>query len=148
MTTHTHVDQLRTPALVAYKHIVDRNVAAMASRAAALGCTLRPHVKTTKTVEGATLLTGGTKRRCVVSTLAEADFLADAGFDDIIYAVPLTPDKISAAAALTSRLESFHVMVDSLAAVRALEAAACSTSHGPTASGMGRNRLGPSAVAK
>lgn len=51
---------------------------------------LRPHVKTSKTVQAALLQTGGRKSKIVVSTLAEAAFYADAGFDDILYAVPIT----------------------------------------------------------
>ena len=47
-----------------------------------------------------------------MSTLAEASFLADGGFDDILYAVPLTPDKVDEVLALHSRLERFTVMVD------------------------------------
>lgn len=119
------IQQLRTPAYVCYRDVMERNIEKMTTRAESLGCVLRPHIKTTKTLEGAALLTGGTKRRCVVSTLAEATFLADGGFDDILYAVPLTPDKVGAAAELTARLEAFHVMVDSMASVKALAAASC-----------------------
>ena len=38
-------------------------------------------VQTAKTLQAATIQTGGTKRRVVVSTLAEAEFLARGGFD-------------------------------------------------------------------
>lgn len=34
--------------------------------------------------------TNGTKRRIVVSTLAEAEFFADAGFDDILFSIPIS----------------------------------------------------------
>lgn len=84
------------------------------------GCELRPHVKTTKTVEGALLQTGGSKRRITVSTLAEAGFFADAGFDDILYAVPLTVDKLPEAASLSRRLGAFHLIVDNRSTVDAL----------------------------
>lgn len=39
-------------------------------------------------------MTNGTKNCIVVSTLAEAEFFADGGFDDILYAYPFTQDKI------------------------------------------------------
>lgn len=58
-------------------------------------------------------MTGGTRRRIVVSTLAEARFFADGGFDDILYAYPLPFDKVEECAALAERLESFQVLVDS-----------------------------------
>lgn len=96
----------------------------MLERCAALGVSLRPHVKTHKTLEGALLQTGGTKRRIVVSTLAEAQFFAKGGFDDILYAVPITPDKLDEAAELTSRLEAFHIMIDHPAQVDAILARA------------------------
>lgn len=42
----------------------------------------------------AELQTGGTKKCMVVSTLLEAEVLADNGFDDILYGVTLSPDRI------------------------------------------------------
>ena len=92
----------------------------MLGNAEKMGCALRPHVKTHKTLEGALLQTGGRKSRIVVSTLAEAEFFAQGGFDDILYAVPLTPDKFPSAMALTESLEKFHVLVDSVEIVSQL----------------------------
>lgn len=43
--------------------------------------------------EGALVMTGGTKRKIAVSTIAEARFYADNGFDDILYAFPFSADK-------------------------------------------------------
>ena len=43
---------------------------------------------------GGVLATGGTKRCIAVSTLAEAEFYADHGFEDICYAVPITKDDL------------------------------------------------------
>ncbi|XP_053122453.1 D-threo-3-hydroxyaspartate dehydratase-like isoform X2 [Hemicordylus capensis] len=66
-------------------------------------------------------MTGGTRRRIVVSTLAEARFFADGGFDDILYAYPLPFDKLEECASLAERLESFHVLVDSSEALALLK---------------------------
>lgn len=44
--------------------------------------------------ECADIMTGGSRRCIVVSTLAEATFYADHGFDDILYAYPLPFDKV------------------------------------------------------
>jgi D-serine deaminase-like pyridoxal phosphate-dependent protein len=41
-------------------------------------------VKTHKTLEGAAIQTGGSKRGIVCSTLAEVRFFAAGGFDDIL----------------------------------------------------------------
>ncbi len=106
------VSDLRTPALLLYLDVARRNARAMLDRASALGVDLRPHVKTHKTREGAYLQTGGTKRRITCSTLAEVAHFGAAGFDDILYAVPITADKLPDAARLTRRLGTFHVMVD------------------------------------
>lgn len=117
------IDDLRTPALVCHRSVLVANAAAMRRRAESFGCTLRPHFKTVKTLEGADIATGGTRRRLTVSTLAEANFLANGGYDDILYAVPLTPDKVEEVLALHARLESFTVMVDHADQVQALLAA-------------------------
>ena len=106
------VSGLRTPAYLLYLDVATRNADRMLARAERLGCALRPHVKTHKTLEGGVLQTGGTRRRIVVSTLREAQFFANGGFDDILYAVPITPDKLADAAALTLQLDAFHIMVD------------------------------------
>ena len=59
-------DDLRTPTLVIDVGIAERNASLMLERARRLGCRLRPHVKTHKTVEGALLQTGGVKERITV----------------------------------------------------------------------------------
>jgi len=45
--------------------------------------------------EAGKLMTNGTKKRIEVSTLAEAEFFALGGFDDILYGRLFTPDKLS-----------------------------------------------------
>lgn len=114
------IADLRTPALVCVRSTLERNAERMRERAAVLGCELRPHMKTCKTVEAGHLATGGSRRRITVSTLAEAHFFAEAAFDDILYAVPLTADKVPEVLALHARLASFHVMIDHADQARAL----------------------------
>lgn len=119
-STRVDVDDLQTPCYVAYHAVVLRNAEHMLARAKRLGCRLRPHMKTHKTLEGGVIATGGTCRCITVSTLAEAEFFANGGFDDICYAVPITADKLPRAALLVERLEAFHVTVDHSSAVDAL----------------------------
>ena len=66
---------------------------------------------------------GGATGPITVSTLAEADAFADGGFRDITYAVPIAPsrEKISRAAEIAHRVERLSVLIDSDAALRALE---------------------------
>lgn len=108
-----------TPCYVGYLSIIQRNSERMLRRAQQLGCQLRPHMKTHKTIQGGILATGGTKRCITVSTLAEAEFYADAGFEDICYAVPITSEKLPRAAQLAKRC-TFHVCIDHPAALEAL----------------------------
>uniref|UniRef100_A0A8D0L963 D-serine dehydratase-like domain-containing protein n=1 Tax=Sphenodon punctatus TaxID=8508 RepID=A0A8D0L963_SPHPU len=105
--------ELPTPAFTVDIDVVKRNTQKMIERFQVLGVRLRPHMKTHKTLEGGNLMTGGTRRGIVVSTLAEARLFADGGFDDILYAYPLPFDKVEECAALTERLEAFQVLVDS-----------------------------------
>ncbi len=66
------------------------------------GVTLRPHLKTCKSVDVARVLTGGRDDAPVtVSTLAEAEYFAAAGFTDILYAVGMAPGKFERVARLT-----------------------------------------------
>ena len=114
------IDDLRTPCLVLQLDVAKRNIERMQARAEKLGCVVRPHVKTHKTLELGALQTQGTRRRIAVSTLAEAEFFAAGGFDDILYAVPITPDKLPEAAALTVALDSFHILVDNMIQLEAI----------------------------
>jgi D-serine deaminase-like pyridoxal phosphate-dependent protein len=71
-------------------------------------------------VEGALLQHGGEKGAICVSTMAEAEFFAAAGFEDITLAFPLDPAKIERAAALSRRIRSFAVLIDSPQALDAI----------------------------
>jgi D-serine deaminase-like pyridoxal phosphate-dependent protein len=64
------------------------------------------------------------KEGIVVSTLAELEFFGEAGFDDIMYGVPVTPDKLPQAAKWAARLSKFHIVgpVDDADAVRCANA--------------------------
>mgnify|MGYP006294570003 CR=1 FL=1 len=92
--------RLDTPCAIVHRALVERNAGAMRRRARELGVALRPHVKTHKTVEGARIQHGGAIGPVTVSTLAEARHLADAGFDDITWAVPPAPQRLGEAMAL------------------------------------------------
>ena len=94
------------------------------ARMLALGVPLRPHLKTSKCVEVARLMTGGSALGVVCSTLRECEHFADAGFTDILYGVPLEPSKLPRALALRQRLPALHLalMLDGLEGLAALEA--------------------------
>ncbi|KAK0134528.1 D-threo-3-hydroxyaspartate dehydratase [Merluccius polli] len=114
------ITELCTPAMVVDVDTVRRNAQRMIDRCQELGVQLRPHMKTHKTLECGDIMTGGTRRCVVVSTLAEASFYADHGFDDILYAYPLPFDKLESCAALSERLSLFQVLVDHPEALKLL----------------------------
>lgn len=89
---------LETPRLLLDRNRLERNAARMRERCAALGVTLRPHLKTAKSVEVARLAGGGAPGPVTVSTLAEAEHLAAAGWRDILYATAMAPAKVARAA--------------------------------------------------
>jgi D-serine deaminase-like pyridoxal phosphate-dependent protein len=114
--------ELTTPAFLVDAARTRANCDRMREKARASGVAFRPHAKTHKTVEIARMQHGGAAGPITVSTLAEAEFFADAGFGDITYAVPISPEKLARAAALAKRVERLNVLVDSERALRAIEA--------------------------
>jgi D-serine deaminase-like pyridoxal phosphate-dependent protein len=112
---------LQTPAFLVDRNIVEQNCAGMLRKAVASGVAFRPHVKTHKAAEIARMQHGGALGPITVSTLAEAEFFADAGFKDITYAVPVAPEKIDRAAALAQKIDTLNLLIDSESALQALE---------------------------
>ena len=113
---------LSTPAFLVDRTIVEQNCTRMRDKALASGVAFRPHVKTHKTIEIARMQHGGAIGPITVSTMAEAEFFADAGFRDITYAVPIAPEKLGRAAALAARIDRLNILIDSHSALQAVEA--------------------------
>lgn len=120
---------LETPRLLLDRARVERNAARMRERCDALGVALRPHLKTAKSVEVAQLAGGGKPGPVTVSTLAEAEYLAAAGWHDILYATAMAPAKVSRAARIQRETGTILLLaVDSVEA--ALMLAAQAAEHG------------------
>ncbi|MEO6488021.1 MAG: alanine racemase, partial [Thermoanaerobaculia bacterium] len=113
--------QLTTPAFLVDRTVVARNCERMRTKAAASDVIFRPHVKTHKTVEVARMQHGGGIGPVTVSTLAEAEQLAEGGFRDMTYAVPIAPEKLARAAGLAKRLDRLNILIDSRAVLQAIE---------------------------
>lgn len=103
--------EIPTPAFVIDRARLVRNLDRMRSKAARSSVVFRPHVKTHKSPEIAKLGFGGNTGPITVSTLAEAERFADAGFDDITYAFPIAIDKLERAASLARRIR-LHLLFD------------------------------------
>ncbi|MFI1035479.1 DSD1 family PLP-dependent enzyme [Streptomyces sp. NPDC020951] len=112
-TTRTLADP-DTPFAVVDAHKARLNVERLAARADRLGVTLRPHVKTAKSLDVAALMHDGDPPCPVtVSTLAEAEAFADGGYTDITYAVGIDPHKLPRVLALLRRGVTLRVLLDS-----------------------------------
>ena len=122
--------ELATPALLLDSTILERNCIAMAQRAAHHGVALRPHLKTSKSVEVARLATRGQAGGITVSTVAEADYFAANGFLDLTYAVGISTSKIEAldriqrthGARITLLVDRVEAVLSAAEQARALEA--------------------------
>ncbi len=109
----TTLDTPDTPFAVVDADRLDRNAARLRDHLDALGVPLRLHVKTSKSVEVTERVHG--HGPITVSTLAEAEHFADAGYRDILYAVGVDPHKLPRVAALLRRGVTLTVLLDSLA---------------------------------
>ena len=87
---------LPTPCLVLDEAKMMRNIDRLVVRAVSLGISLRPHLKTTKSVDVARRLLTGGHGPATVSTLAEAEVFAAAGVRDILYAVGIARRNLNA----------------------------------------------------
>lgn len=112
-----------TPFLALDRQKVKGNIERLRNRMASFGVPLRPHVKTAKSAEVARMVWDGENGPITVSTLAEAEAFADAGFFDILYAVGIAPDKLDRVLNLRRRGVDVTVLVDSVEQAEAVAAA-------------------------
>lgn len=114
---------LETPCLVLDADRMDRNIARLRERLAPLGVTLRPHLKTAKSIEVARRVMATPQGPATVSTLKEAEFFAEAGVTDIIYAVGIAPWKLAKVLELRTRGVDLAVILDTVEQAEAVAAA-------------------------
>ena len=91
----SRIGMLETPCLIIDAERMDRNIARLRGRLAPMGVPLRPHLKTAKSIVVAVRAMSSPQGPATVSTLKEAEFFAGAGVRDIIYAVGITPCKLT-----------------------------------------------------
>ncbi|MCD2442024.1 alanine racemase [Agromyces sp. SYSU K20354] len=117
-----------TPFLAVDVDRVDANIDRLRTRLDALGIPLRLHVKTAKSVDVAARVYPTGSGPITVSTLAEAEYFADAGYTDILYAVGIDPHKLQRAAQLFRRGVDLTLLLDSPAQAEAV-VAYCAEHH-------------------
>lgn len=115
------LESLLTPALILDEARMERNIARLRDQAERLGVTLRPHLKTAKSVDVAQRQAGAGP--ITVSTLKEAEVFFAAGHRDILYAVGISPDKLPRVQALRQAGCDLTVVLDSSAQAHAVAAA-------------------------
>jgi D-serine deaminase-like pyridoxal phosphate-dependent protein len=113
-----------TPALWLELNRLEANIRSMHGHLHALGVTLRPHLKTCKSIDVARLLLAAGAERFTVSTLAEARYFLAHGLTDLLYAVGIAPGKLAQCSALMQAGLKLTITLDSAAAARAVAEAA------------------------
>jgi D-serine deaminase-like pyridoxal phosphate-dependent protein len=134
---------LPTPRFIVHLPTLQRNARVVLNHAERHGIRVRPHIKTHKCIEAACYQLWAEQVDCkqeirrrtapstcgstiangiTVSTLGEARFFADAGFQDILLAIPVARRKLHYYDALRGEIEKFVVLVDSDASVDAIVA--------------------------
>lgn len=113
-------EDIDTPALLLESEKLERNCRRMRERLHVHGVALRPHVKTAKSVEVTQVALDAPTGAITVSTLREAEYFFDHGFQDILYAVGMVPGKVGRVAGLNKRGARISAIVDSVEGARAL----------------------------
>jgi D-serine deaminase-like pyridoxal phosphate-dependent protein len=113
---------LPTPALLLDRTRLERNAARMRAKVRQLEVTLRPHVKTSKSIDVLKVLAGGVDVPITVSTLAEARYFFAHGVRDILSAVGIAPVKLPEVANLIRAGCRLRVILDTLEAADAVRA--------------------------
>lgn len=90
-----------------------RNIERLYSRIHALGSEVRPHLKTLRSIEAASFLLKQNDSPATVSTLAEAEAFAAAGYTNLLYAIGIAPHKLARVAALMAKGVNLHILLDS-----------------------------------
>ncbi len=116
--TDLSTDALPTPSLLLDQTRLSRNVERMRERAKALGISLRPHLKTAKSVEAARFVLGSAPGPATVSTLKEAELFGKVGITDLLYAVSIAPQKLAKVSELRRSGIDLKIILDSLEAAR------------------------------
>jgi D-serine deaminase-like pyridoxal phosphate-dependent protein len=119
------LDHLETPCLVLDETRMMRNIARLKARLTALGgVTLRPHLKTPKSIAVARRVMQGPHGPATVSTLREAEVFAAAGVTDLLYAVGIAPARLPRVTALrrSGRGIDLKIVLDNVAQAEAVAA--------------------------
>jgi D-serine deaminase-like pyridoxal phosphate-dependent protein len=114
--------EIPTPALILDRRRLQANADRMRASVRQLGVALRPHVKTSKSIDVLRVLSGGKDDPITVSTLAEARYFFERGVLDILYAVGIAPVKLPQVAELIRAGCTLRIILDSVEAADSVQA--------------------------
>jgi D-serine deaminase-like pyridoxal phosphate-dependent protein len=123
-----HLDTHDTPYLLIDKDKFLANVNSLKQRCSRYHVTLRPHLKTVRSLEAAQHILETTDAPATVSTLAEAEAFAQAGYTNLLYAVGIAPSKLDRIAQLRARGTDISVLLDSIEQAK-MVSEYCNTHH-------------------
>ena len=109
---------IRTPALILDRNVLNRNVLFAANKANEHGVKLRPHLKTAKSPDVARIATKGHFGGITVSTLREAEYFFEHGVTDVTYAICVSPAKLQDVMELRKRGLNLHIITDDVQVAR------------------------------
>lgn len=112
MTCPQWLYQPETPYLLIDENRYQNNINRLYAHVEGLGSQVRPHLKTLRSPEAARYLLKEYDSPATVSTLAEAEGFADAGYTNILYAVGIAPHKLERVARLIKRGVNLHILLD------------------------------------
>lgn len=115
-----HLDHLQTPCLILDEARMENNIQRLRSHADGLGVSLRPHLKTSKSVDVARRTLANGNGPATVSTMKEAEVFFAAGVRDILYAVGISPDKLPRVSALRRSGCDLTIVLDSVEQAQAV----------------------------
>lgn len=119
-TMGVELAQLTTPCLLLDRQRMDHNIARLQSRLRRHDVTLRPHLKTAKSIDVARRVMTTPAGPAAVSTLKEAEEFAALGVRDMLYAVGIAPDKLERVIALRKSGIELTIVLDSFEQARAV----------------------------
>ena len=117
----SNLEELNTPCLILDKTLLEKNCSLARKKCAELKTILRPHVKTPKSIEVAKIALDNQVGPITVSTLQEAEYFANSGFKDILYAVCIIPKKLARLDFLQKKYDCvIRIVIDSILVAKAI----------------------------
>ena len=117
----SNLEELNTPCLILDKTLLEKNCSLARKKCVELKTILRPHVKTPKSIEVAKIALDNQVGPITVSTLQEAEYFANSGFKDILYAVCIIPKKLARLDFVQKKYDCvIRIVIDSVLVAKAI----------------------------